>query len=66
MRQSISRTGIRLEKQDKEGNARQDSRSRRRFLTADQLDDRAVSLSEEDSLAAKIMVENGNSMDMTA
>ena len=41
-------------------------RSQRRFLNVEQLDERAGQLSEEDSLAAKIMVENGNSMDMTA
>lgn len=41
-------------------------RSSRRFLSADQLDELAGTLSEEDSLAAKIMLENGNSMDMTA
>ena len=41
-------------------------RSQRRFLNVEQLDELAGQLSEEDSLAAKIMVENGNSMDMTA
>lgn len=40
--------------------------SQRRFLNIDQLEELAGQLSEEDSLAAKIMVENGNSMDMTA
>lgn len=42
------------------------SHSSRRFLNLDQLDEFAGQLSEEDSLAAKIMVENGNSVDMTA
>ncbi len=37
----------------------------RRFLTAEQLDELAGTLSEEESLAARIMLENGNSMDMT-
>ena len=57
-----------LESQDRrkeEENSRREKGSRR-FLTADQLNDLAGSLSEEDSLAAKIMLENGNSMDMTA
>lgn len=57
-----------LESQDRrkgEENSRREKGSRR-FLTADQINDLAGSLSEEDSLAAKIMLENGNSMDMTA
>lgn len=38
----------------------------RRFLSADQLEVMADTMTEEESLAAKIMLENGNSMDMTA
>lgn len=38
----------------------------RRFLSADQLEAMADTMTEEESLAAKIMLENGNSMDMTA
>ncbi len=48
-------------RQQEEGSHRQ-----RRFLNVDQLEELAGQLSEEDSLAARIMVENGNSMDMTA
>lgn len=44
---------------------RENSRPRR-FLSADQLEDLAGALTEEESLAAQIMLENGNSMDMMA
>lgn len=44
---------------------RENSRPRR-FLSADQLEDVADTLTEEESLAAQIMLENGNHMDMMA
>lgn len=44
----------------------QESPRQRRFLNVEQLDELSGQLSEEDSLAARIMVENGNSVDMTA
>lgn len=44
---------------------RENSRPRR-FLSADQLEDLADTLTEEESLAAQIMLENGNHMDMMA
>lgn len=59
-----------LESQNQQQNPQADSgregRSSRRFLHADQLEELAGTLSEEDSLAAKMMLEQGNRMDMTA
>lgn len=56
----------RRQQQQAEENAEREAGRSRRFLTADQLEELAGTLSEEESLAAKIMLENGNSMDMTA
>lgn len=42
------------------------SQKSRRFLTTETLDEMAESVPEEESLAARIMRENGNSMDVTA
>lgn len=54
------------QQQNPQADAGREGRSNRRFLHADQLEELAGTLSEEDSLAAKMMLEQGNRMDMTA
>lgn len=57
-----------LEKGSEQANqqAQEESRKTRRFISADQLDDLAGTMTEEEALAAQIMLDNGNSVDMTA
>lgn len=52
--------------QNMQEEAGKDNGRPRRFLSADQLEDLAGTLTEEESLAAQIMLENGNRMDMMA
>lgn len=52
--------------QNMQEEAGRESNRPRRFLSADQLEDLAGTLTEEESLAAQIMLENGNRMDMMA
>lgn len=57
-----------LESNQQQMEERQENNSQksRRFITAEALDEMTESVSEEESLAARIMRENGNSMDVTA
>lgn len=52
--------------QNRQEQAEEQGRRSRRFLNVDQLDSIADTLTEEETLAAKIMLEHGNSMDVTA
>jgi len=52
--------------QETQENMEKETSKSQRFISINQMDELAGLMTEEESLVAKIMLENGNSMDMTA